>query len=336
MHVPGARREILRSPRVLGTTFQRATVSPELSPTTPNFSDISNQKRCAMRSCTPDPVWVCPVCSPPRYFGEVINFLVHKTNHISNGPRVQVPPSREAVALKEQLEFQADRDKRQSESGWEYVWPAPKYISREAAAAADRVRRRLGSEVVNFGKSGFDGDVHSLVSWSRDLIFLHAGAFDPRANRLATAAWAHKVRCLGIAVTPQTSDGAEPGALAGAVRHLHNLRELYLVVSVRVRRRRDLRWSDVLTARCLAGILERQGEGSIACSRDDFVEEVRPCFTVARAVPVQAGAEMAGLHKDYTAEDVNEATVFHERHWVDALKDSLSFLGRQIKIKWVL
>lgn len=286
-----------------------------------------------MESCTPDPVWVCPVCSPPRHFKEVIDFLVHKANHMSNGQRVQIPPSREAVALKEQLEFQADREKQESESGWEYVWPTLKYISREAAAAADRVRRRLGSEVVNFNKSGFDGDVQSLVSWSRDLICLNANAFDPRANRLVTAAWAHKVRRFGIVITPQTGDETEPGALAGAVKYLHNLRELYLVVSVRVER---LRWSYLLTAGCLAGILSRQGKGSMACSRDDFVEEIRPCFTFARVVPVQAGAEMAGLHKEHTAEDVNEATVFLERHWVDALKNSSGFSGRQIKIKWVL
>lgn len=150
-----------------------------------------------MESCTQDPVWVCPVCSPPRQFKQVIKFLFHKANHMSNGQRVQIPPSREAVALKEQLEFQADREKQESENGWEYVWPAPKYISREAAAAADRVRRRLGSEVVNFGKSGFDGDVQSLVSWSRDLSCLNANAFDPRVNRLVTAVWATRLGASG-------------------------------------------------------------------------------------------------------------------------------------------
>lgn len=221
-----------------------------------------------------------------------------------------MPLSAEALALVEKLQSRSDREKEKAKSGSEYTWPALKNmrINREAAEAADRVCKRLGSEVVYFGSPGFHGHIQTLVSWGRDLIFFNADIRDPRVNRLVTTAWAPKIRSLGITITPQTGDKAEPDALVKALRYLPNLREVYLVVSYErlndddsesdhgdddedgeegdhevMQTKLGLRWGVVFTVNCLAEVLARRGSGPIAHPRDDFIQELRPGLGIAEA-----------------------------------------------------
>ncbi|KAG6361236.1 hypothetical protein INS49_009460 [Diaporthe citri] len=152
------------------------------------------------------------------------NFLDHVQRHIRAGGLEQVS----ALALVEKLQSRSDREKEKAKSGLGHTWPALKNmrINREAAAAADRVRKRLRSEVLYFGSSGLHGNIQTLVSWGRDLIFFNTDIRDPRVSWLVTAAWAPKIRSLGIKITPQSGDKAEPDALVKALRHLPNLREV--------------------------------------------------------------------------------------------------------------
>lgn len=149
-----------------------------------------------MGSFSDQPILVCPICSPPKQFNRQENLLDHVQRHTRAGGLEQGS----ALALVEKLQPRSDHEKDKAKSGSEYTWPALKNtrINREAAGAADRVWKRLRSEVVYFGGSGFHGNIQTLVSWGRDLIFFNADIRDRRVDRLATAAWAPKIRCLGV------------------------------------------------------------------------------------------------------------------------------------------
>ncbi|KAK7699786.1 hypothetical protein SLS64_011398 [Diaporthe eres] len=232
-------------------------------------------------------------------------------------------------------------------------------INREAAEAADRVRKRLRSDVVCFGSSGFHGCILTLVTWSRDLIFFNADIREPRVNRLVTAAWAPKIRSLGIEITPQTGDEAEPDALVKALRRLPNLRDVYLVVSYDepsdedsesdygdeddqdeeedeydvTRIKPGLRWDSLFAVNCLAEVLLRRRSGPIAHPRDDFIQELLPGLAIAEA-KMQGGAQVV-FFEEHAAE-VKEATAFLEKHWVDVISRHVYICARNIKVHWIL
>lgn len=241
--------------------------------------------------------------------------------------------------------------------GSEYTWQALRNmrINWEAAEAADRVRERLRSEVINFGLSGFHGNLQTLVSWGRDLIFFNAEIRDPRFRRLLTAAWGQKITSLAISVTPQAGDETDPDALVRRVRRLPNLRKIYLVVSYQgrldydsdsdygdevkdkrevARPKRDLRWDYLFTLACLVRILPRHGSGTIAHPRDDFMLDLRPNFTVEGEFQMHEHAKT--FLEEQPAEDIADATAFLKRNWVEGLSRSLGGLKREIKVQWVI
>lgn len=281
-----------------------------------------------------------------------------------DGSLARARPSSEAAALDESLRALSDCEKQRCKRGCGYPWSALKntHINREAAEAAGRVGERLGSEVVNFGSSGFCGNVQTLVGWTRDLIFFNANACDRRVGRLVTAAWTPKVRSLAIRVTPQAGDETEPDAIVKIVHRLPNLREIYLVVSYHdlvdddsasesdidygskagfgdggeaVRKRSDLCWGYLFTVGALAGILSRRASGYIASPQDDFMQDLRPDLMIAEEIPFAEDSGVGSL-EEHTAEDVNEALVFFERNWVARLSKSLNGSGQEVKVKWVL
>lgn len=312
-----------------------------------------------MGSSSDQPFLVCPICSPPRQLNRQENFLDHVQRHARVGGFVQLPRFVEASALVDELQTRSDREKEKSKTGSEYSWPALRNtrINREAAEFAGRVRRRLRSEVVNFGSSAFNGDVRTLVSWGRDLVFFNADIRDPRVSRLVSAAWAPKIRSLGIKITPRAGDEREPDAIVKALRYLPNLREVYLISYDGLhdedsgsdygdedeygeeneheakRTRPRLRWHSLLTVNCLAEILARRRSGPITHPRDDFIQDLRPRLTIAEAT-MRGGAQIA-LLEEYAAE-VNVVTAFLEKHWVDAISRDMYICARNIKVQWIL
>lgn len=197
------------------------------------------------------------------------------------------------------------------------------------------------------------------MTWSRDLIFFNADIRDPRVNRLVTAAWAPKLRSLGIKITPQTGDEAEPDAPVKALRRLPNLREVYLVVSYDelsdedsdsgygdedqdeeedeydvTRIKPGLRWDSLFAVNCLAEVLLRLRSGPIAHPRDDFIQELLPGLAIAEAT-MQGGAQVVFFEEH--AAGVKEATAFLDKHWVDVISTHHVYIcARNIKVHWIL
>lgn len=283
-------------------------------------------------------------------------FLDHVRRHTRTSILHQILPFREVIALIQKLQCRSDSGIKKSMRGSEYTWHALRNmcINWEAAGAADRVRERLRSEVVNFGLSRFHGNVQTLVSWGRDLIFFNADIRDPGVAKLLTAAWAHKITSLAISVTPQAGDETDPDALVRRVRRLPNLRKIYLVVSYQgrldydsdsdygdevkerevARPKRDLRWDYLFTLACLVRILPRHGSGTIANPRDDFMLDLRPNFTVEGEFQMHQHAKI--FLEEQPAEDITDATAFLKRNWVDGLSRSFGGLRREVKVQWVL
>ncbi|KAJ0106753.1 hypothetical protein J7T55_001277 [Diaporthe amygdali] len=253
--------------------------------------------------------------------------------------------------------------KAEHKRGQEYSCPAfpDKWINREAADAANRVRQRLRPEIVNFHRSSFHGDVQTPVNWGRDLIFFNADVCHPLLRRLEKAEWVQKVEILAINITPQSGNEKAADVIVKLVNYLPKTREMLLVVTndeaengedylldsddgeevedegrIGMNDTQACRgWCYEFMVRCLMEVLTRRRCGSIALLRDDFMQDIRPSSCPLAAPPMKWDDEM-GDYVYYTREDVAAAIEHLETHWLDRLSGFLLSPERNIKIQWVL